>query len=58
MGVEFEWAKRFAQTDFRLPLWYGAAQNIVDMEGFMNSFYPLLGKFTQKLAYLKEPVIE
>jgi len=58
MDVEFEWAKRFAQTDFRLPRWYGVAQNIVDMEGFINSFYPLLGKFTQKLSYLKEPVIE
>lgn len=58
LDVEYEWAKRFSVVDFRLPRWYGASINILNMQDFANSFFPLLGRFTQKLSFLKEPVIE
>ena len=58
LDVELEWASRFATVDFRLPEWYGAAERILDIQGFANSFFPLLGHFTEQLSFMKEPVID
>ncbi len=58
LDVELEWAQRFSSVDFHLPAWYGAAGNILDVQGFANSFFPLLGRFTEQLSYLKEPVVD
>ncbi len=58
MDAELEWAGRFAERDFHLPPWYGAAQDIYDAQGFANSFFPLLGRFSEQLAFMKEPVLD
>lgn len=58
LDVELEWAGRFSKVDFHLPVWYGAADRILDVQGFANSFFPLLGNFTEKLSFIKEPVVE
>lgn len=58
LDVELEWAERFGAVDFRLPAWYGAANDILDVQGFSNSFFPLLGNFTEQLSFMKEPTIE
>jgi len=58
LDVELEWAERFSSVDFHMPAWYGAAGDILDVQGFANSFFPLLGHFTEQMSFLKEPVIE
>jgi hypothetical protein len=58
MDVELEWANRFSESDFRLPDWYSAARDIYDMQGFADSFFPLLGHFAEQMAFMKEPVVE
>lgn len=58
MDAELEWAGRFAERDFHLPPWYGAAQEIYDVRGFASSFFPLLGRFSEQLAFMKEPVLD
>lgn len=56
--VEMEWAGRFTRVDFKKPLWYGSADNILSVQDFANEFFPLVGGFTEKLSHLKEPVID
>ncbi|HLB32353.1 MAG TPA: DUF2207 domain-containing protein [Patescibacteria group bacterium] len=58
MDAELEWANRFAERDFHLPPWYGAAQEIYDIQGFADSFFPLLGRFSEQMAFLKEPILD
>lgn len=58
MDVELEWANRFSESDFRLPGWYSAAKDIYDIQGFADSFFPLLGHFTEQMAFMKEPILD
>jgi len=58
LDVEYEWAARFSRTDFELPAWYESSQKILDVRGFAQNFFPLLGSFLSNLAYMKEPTIE
>jgi len=58
LDSEEEWAWRFSEVDFHLPSWYGASSTILDVQGFTNSFYPLVSKMTEQLSFLKEPVLD
>ena len=58
MDVELEWASRFSESDFRLPAWYSAARDIYDIQGFADSFFPLLGRFAEQMAFMKEPILD
>ncbi len=55
LGVEVEWTERFLGSPFHVPDWYTSAENVVVIEDFANSIFPIVGSVAADFARVREP---
>lgn len=58
LGVEVEWANRFAKSPFNMPEWFDAPIDITNIEDFANNIYPLVGYIGSMMIQSKVPVVD
>ncbi len=57
MGVEAEWAARFAKASFAMPKWYDYAGEVEGVENFAKSFLPVIQIISQELTASSDPLV-
>jgi hypothetical protein len=57
MGVEAEWAARFASANFIMPKWYDYYGELAGIENFARSFLPVLQILSNELTASSDPLV-
>jgi len=57
MGVEAEWAARFAKANFIMPKWYDFYGELAGIENFAKSFLPVLQIISAELTASSDPLV-
>jgi len=58
LGVEAEWAARFAKESYEKPDWYDYAGRVEGVEGFVKSFLPVVDFIGESLNLSSEPLVK
>lgn len=58
LGCEDQWAARFIDSFFRLPDWFVTPRQVVLVEDFINSIFPIISYLSQELARSHEPLVD
>jgi len=57
LGVEAEWAARFAKANFVMPKWYDFYGELSGIENFAKSFLPILQTISNELTASSDPLV-
>lgn len=57
LRCESEWANRFIEHPFKKPDWYNSYQQVVILEDFVASLFPMVGYVAKELASSREPIV-
>lgn len=57
MGVESQWAARFASSNFIPPKWYDSSERIDGIESFAKSFMPIIDYLGDSLNFASDPLV-